>query len=730
MKRFGALLGGAALFVLAACGGESSAPLAAITAAEVDGEAIANADRRPDIWISHGRTYSEQRYSPLKQVTLENVGQLGVAWTAELDTNRGMEATPIVVDGVMYVTSAWSVVYAYDAKTGERLWKYDPEVDKARGVSACCDVVNRGVAIWGGKIFVGTIDGRLIALDASRAGGVTDGVKAPLWQEITVDQSQPYTITGAPRVVKGKVIIGNGGAEMGVRGYISAYNVDDGKLAWRFYTTPNPTKQPDGAASDKIFAEKANATWGDTGEWVSSGGGGTAWDAQAYDPDLDILYIGVGNGTPWNQRLRDPEAKDNLFLSSILALKPDTGEYVWHYQTTPGETWDYTATQHIMLADLEIGGATRKVLMQAPKNGFFYVLDRETGELISADKFQDNVNWATGVDLKTGRPIEAPNARYEQAQTQLHIPGPLGAHNWHPMAYSPDTGLVYIPAQTLPTMYADMQNFRYRAGAWNTGTDFAAAALPTAMAERMAAAAASKGELVAWDPVAKKARWTVPYPNAWNGGVLATAGGLVFQGALDGKFRAYDAAKGGDALWTFDADYPALSGPISYEIDGEQYVAVTAGWGTALPLAGGTGSRDGQPRVALPVMGKVLVFKVGGQGAYESTYDLPPDPTPKAEDYGSVAMIEHGKEVYFNNCMVCHGDSAQSGGITTDLRWSGRTSTKESFAEVVIDGQYATAGMASFKDKLSADDVEAVRAYVVNRANEDAATMAAAAPPQ
>jgi quinohemoprotein ethanol dehydrogenase len=730
MKRFGALLGGVALLVLAACG-EANAPLAPITAAGVDGDAIIAADQRPDIWISHGRTYSEQRYSPLKQVTTANVKDLGVAWSAELDSNRGMESTPIVVDGVMYLTSAWSIVYAYDAKTGERLWKYDPEVDKARGVSACCDVVNRGVAIWGGKIFVGTIDGRLIALDASRTKDVTDGQKKPAWEVITVDQSKPYTITGAPRVVKGKVIIGNGGAELGVRGYVSAYNVEDGSMAWRFFTTPNPNKQPDGAASDKVFAEKANATWGDKGEWVEAGGGGTAWDAQAYDPELDILYIGVGNGSPWNQRLRDPEAKDNLFLSSILALKPDTGEYVWHYQTTPGETWDYTATQHIMLADLEIGGTPRKVVMQAPKNGFFYVLDRATGELISADKFQDNVNWATHVDLATGRPVEAPNARYESPQTALQIPGPLGSHNWHPMAFSPDTGLVYIPAHTLPTVYADMQNFRYRAGAWNTGTDFAAAALPTPAAERMAAAAASMGELVAWDPVAKKARWTVKYPNAWNGGVLATAGGLVFQGALDGMFRAYDAANGGAALWETNTDYPALSGPITYEIDGEQYVAVTAGWGTALPLGGGVGIRDGQPRTAMSVMGRVIVYKIGGKGVYETSFEPGPDPLPKAEDFGSVAMIEHGREVFFNNCMVCHGDSAQSGGIVTDLRWSTRTSSKESFAEVVMDGLYASAGMASFAKVLTPDDVESVRAYIVNRANEDykALQAAAATPP-
>jgi quinohemoprotein ethanol dehydrogenase len=718
--KFGVVLAASvALLAIASCGEANKPALAPITAAEVNGEAIIAADQRPGVWLSHGRTYSEQRFSPLKQITTENVTGLGLAWTSDLDTNRGMEATPIVVDGVMYLTSAWSVAYAYNAKTGERLWKFDPEVDKARGVSACCDVVNRGVAIWEGLIFLGTIDGRLIAIDAKT------GEKK--WEQVTVDQAKPYTITGAPRVVKGKVIIGNGGAELGVRGYISAYDAKTGDMAWRFYMTPNPNKQPDNAASDKFFADIGNASWGDNGEWTETGGGGTSWDGMAYDPELDIFYVGVGNGSPWNQRLRDPSGKDNLLLSSILAIKPDTGEYVWHYQTTPGETWDYTATQPIMLADLKIGSETRKVLMQAPKNGFFYVLDRATGKLISADKYQDNVNWASGVDLATGRPVEAKNARYEEAQTELQIPGPLGSHNWHPMAFSPDTGLVYIPAHTLPTVYAAMDNFRYRPGAWNTGTDFAAAALPTETAARIAAGAASKGQLVAWDPVAKKARWVHDYPNAWNGGVLATAGGLVFQGALDGKFRAFDAATGA-AKWETDTGYPAQSGPVSYEIDGEQYIAVTAGWGSALPLAGGVGSRDGAPRLASPAMGKVVVFKIGGKGVLETDESFAPDPTPVADDFGSLAQIEHGKEVFFNNCMVCHGDSVQSGGIVTDLRWAPAPATKETFAEVVIGGKYATAGMASFANVLTPDDVESVRAYIINRANEDAKATAAAAP--
>jgi quinohemoprotein ethanol dehydrogenase len=714
--RFGsALLAGAALLAAASCSEKKTSSVVPISAAQVDGAAIAAADDRPGVWLSHGRTYSEQRYSPLTQINAATIDKVGLAWFAELDMARGMEATPIVVDGTMYVSSAWSVVYALDARTGERKWTYDPGVDKARGVSACCDVVNRGVAIWQGKVYFGTIDGRLIALNAA------DGTVA--WEKVTVDQSRPYTITGAPRVVKGKVLIGNGGAELGVRGYITAYDAATGEQAWRFFMTPNPTKQPDGAASDKVFAEKANATWDDAGEWTETGGGGTAWDAMAYDPDLDILYIGVGNGTPWNQRLRSPKGGDNLFLSSILALKPDTGEYVWHYQTTPGETWDYTATQHIILADLDIGGAIRKVAMQAPKNGFFYVLDRATGELLSADAYQPNLTWATGVDLATGRPIEAPNARYENPQTALHIPGPLGAHNWHPMSFSPDTGLVYIPAHTLPTIYANMDNFRYRAGFWNTGTDFAAAALPTEGAARAAAAAASKGQLVAWDPVAKKPRWTVDYPNAWNGGVLSTAGGLVFQGALDGKFRAYDAATG-EKKWERDGQYPVLSGPMSYEIDGEQYIAVTAGWGTALPLAGGTGARLGSAE-----RGRVIVYKIDGAA------ELPPyevfelDKVPAADDFGSAQMVEHGKELFFNNCMVCHGDGAQSGGVVQDLRWAQAPGSAETFAAVVLGGQYASAGMASFAGTLTPDDAESIRAYIISRAHEDAAA-AVAAPPQ
>lgn len=366
----------------------------------VDDTRLLAADETPGDWLSYGRNYQEDRYSPLDQITKSNVNGLGLAWSINLGTTRGIEATPLVVDGIMYLTGPWSVVYAIDAREGEILWIYDPEVPKEHGEKACCDVVNRGVALYKGMVFVGSLDGRLIAMDA------TSGEE--IWEIVTVDQTQAYTITGAPRVVDGKVIIGNGGAEYGVRGYVTAYDALSGEQLWRFYTVPgNPA---DGFENQAM--EEAAKTW--TGEWWTMGGGGTAWDAMAYDPELNLLYIGVGNGTPWNREVRSPGGGDNLYLSSIVALNPDNGELEWHYQTTPGDSWDFTATQHIILADLEIEGSLRKVLMQAPKNGFFYVIDRANGEFISAEPYV-YTNWASEVDDETGRPVETPFSRYLDA---------------------------------------------------------------------------------------------------------------------------------------------------------------------------------------------------------------------------------------------------------------------------------------------------------------------------
>jgi quinohemoprotein ethanol dehydrogenase len=695
-----ALLAGTAL-LLAACGDRQARVAEPEGFAAVDTARISTASAA-DEWITYGGTYDEQRHSKLNQINKENVSQLGVAWTYDLATNRGVESTPIVVDGVMYVTSAWSVVYALDAKTGAEKWVYDPAADRAVGVKACCDVVNRGVAVYDGKVFVGVIDGRLEALNAE-TGEV-------IWSKVTVDQSLPYTITGAPRVVNGKVLIGNGGAELGVRGYLSAYDTSSGDLVWRFYTVPNPLKQPDGAASDDAFVKIGNVTWGDTGAWTTDGGGGTVWDSIVYDEVNNQIIFGVGNGSPWNRTFRDPSGGDNLFLSSIVAVDVDTGTYKWHFQTTPGDNWDYTATQTIILADLPLGegGAKRRVAMQAPKNGFFYVVDAATGQYISGDAYVP-VNWATGLDAN-GRPVEVAAARYGKEPFQ-QTPGPLGGHNWQPMAYNPDLGLAYIPAQEIPQAYAEDPRFASRPTGWNTGIDFSAGVPPIAPPEVAKMLRASlKGRLIAWDPVARKPRWTVEHENAWNGGVLSTAGGLVFQGRLTGDFSAFDAATG-DKLWTHELKSGGASGPGTYMIDGEQYVTITTGWGSAFALAAGFAYDEKVPST----VGKVVTFKIGGTQEIADSGLAPIDATPKAPAFGSLAMISEGTVHYARNCAVCHGPLGVSSGVLPDLRWSAISGNKDAWKGVVLDGNLAANGMVSFADYLTPDETEAIRAYVLTQ---------------
>lgn len=697
------MAGAVAALILAACGQgqvQKAEPrgFAAVDTARISAESAGNE------WLTYGGTYDEQRHSKLTAINKENVSELGVAWTYDLATNRGVESTPIVVDGVMYVTSAWSVVYALDAKTGAEKWVYDPGVDRAVGVKACCDVVNRGVAVYDGKVYVGVIDGRLEALNAETG--------AVVWSKVTVDQERPYTITGAPRVVNGKVLIGNGGAELGVRGYLSAYDTSSGDLVWRFYTVPNPNKQPDGAASDDAFVQVGNVTWGDEGAWTTDGGGGTVWDSIVYDEVNNQIIFGVGNGSPWNRTFRDPSGGDNLFLSSIMAVDLETGAYKWHFQTTPGDNWDYTATQTIILADLPLGeaGAPRRVAMQAPKNGFFYVIDAATGEFISGDAYVP-MNWATGLD-ENGRPIEVPEARYSK-QPYEQTPGPLGGHNWHPMAFNPDLGLAYIPAQEIPQAYAEDPRFAARPVGWNTGVDFSAGVPPIAPPEVVRFLRSTlKGRLIAWDPIARAPRWSVEHSNAWNGGVLSTAGGIVFQGKLSGEFVAYDAASG-DKLWSHNLKSGGASGPGTFMIDGEQYVTITTGWGSAFALAAGFAYDE---KVESTV-GKVVTFKLGATGEIADAGLSPIDATPKADAFGSMALIAEGTVHYARNCAVCHGPLGVSSGVLPDLRWSAITANADAWKGVVLEGNLAANGMVSFADYVTPDESEAIRAYVLTQAH-------------
>lgn len=700
MRRFGLMI---APLLLVACQSQTAGD-----------EQSTDADVTTE-WSNIGFDAKEQRHSPLTQINESNVGELGIAWFKDLPDARGQEATPIVVDDKLYISTAWSKVFAYDAKTGKELWSYDPEVPGEKAVDACCDVVNRGVAISRGKLFFGTIDGRLIALDANTG--------ARLWETQTTDNSKPYTITGAPRVVKNMVIIGNGGAEFGVRGYLSAYNVSDGAMKWRFYTVPNPEGKPDGAASDEIFEKAANKTWGE-GEWKESGGGGTVWDSIVYDEDLDQLYFGVGNGNPWNHSLRSGGEGDNLFLSSVVAVNPDTGKYIWHYQETPAENWDYTATQHIIQAELEIDGQMRKVLYHAPKNGFFFVIDRIDGTLISAEPFVDGINWADGYDLKTGRPIETAAARYNKTgEPFVSIPGALGAHNWHPMSYNPATGLVYIPAQQIPQGYenptTELDKKRQRLG-FNVGIGWAIGQLPDDKDVYKAAIAATTGKLVAFDPKAGKVAWSADHPAAWNGGTMTTAGNLVFQGTSVGLFKAY-AADSGKELLSLDMQSGIVSAPSTYMVDGEQYVAFLTSKGGAFPLVAGVA---GGASRQVPNIPRLVVMKIGGETKFpdlpETTEVVwnPPEPT------GTPEQVAEGKALYGRNCLVCHGDSAIGNGFTPDLRVSGVLPSDEAWASIVQGGSLKQHGMVGFSSQISADQVEAMRHYVIERSNWTKANVA------
>ena len=694
-----------------------STPSRPTGAADVRHERLAQADREPGAWMATGGSYLGQHYSPLDQINENNVSGLALAWAADIDTERGQEATPVVVDGVLYVSTAWSMVKAYDVKRGALLWEYDPAVPRAKAADACCDVVNRGVAVWNGKVYIGALDGRLIALN-----GQTGAV---VWSTQTTDPTQPYTITGAPRIIKGKVVIGNGGAEYRGRGYVTAYDAETGKQAWRWFTVPGDPSKP----YEQPELARAARTWRGSLYW-KIGGGGTVWDGMAYDPELDTLYIGTGNGTPWNQGLRSPGGGDNLFLSSIVALNPATGAYKWHYQTTPGESWDYTATQPIMLADLQYPTGKRRVVMQAPKNGFFYVLDARTGRLLSAEKYSP-LNWATGVDLKTGRPIEVDAARYEITQRPVIMaPGALGMHNWHPMAFHPKTGLVYIPVTVNNAPYSGPKEFKENLTGWNTGVDFTGGA---ELYNQPGAPPRGNIEsyILAWDPVKGKEAWRIKNAVYGASGVLATGGNLIFSGNHNGEFVAYRATNG-DKLWSMPVQARVVAGASSFLVDGQQHIAL---------LVGARGLPDNQRRTnpASANNSRLLVFAVGGKATLPTSMPANATATSKTRIdppllTASNETVFAGQQAYDANCARCHGPEAVPGAGSTapDLRYSGLlpfiSGLGGAWNSTVRDGDRAQRGMPGFGRTLPPETTDAILHYVIKRANDEKALQSQGRP--
>ena len=657
----------------------------------------------PSNWLAAGRDQHDTRFSPLEQINASNVNRLGLAWSYDLDTHRGQEATPVVVDGVLYTTTAWSKVLAFEAASGKLKWQYDPKVPGEVAVHVCCDVVNRGVAVSGRRVYVATLDGRLVALDA-RSG-------KPVWVVSTVDSKRPYAITGAPMLADGNVIIGNAGAEYGVRGYVTAYNAATGKQVWRFYTVPgDPAK---GFESPEL--ERAAKTW--SGNWWVDGGGGTVWNSFSYDPKLDLLYFGTGNASPWGQNNEGKEGYDYLYTASIVAVHAKTGKYAWHFQTVPGDHWDYDAAQNLVLGTLNIAGKPREVLMQASKNGFFYVLDRRTGEFLSAKNFVP-VNWTTGLDPKTGRAAISPEAKYyDSGKVFVAAPGALGGHSWQPMSFSPKTNLVYIPAQELGQPYLRDPDYKPGEVGMNNALDMATTSLPPDPKVQQAVLATLKGYLSAWDPVNQKEVWRAEHKGPWNGGVLTTAGDLVFQGTAAGDIEAFRSTDG-KKLWSFPAQTGVLAAPMTYSVGGRQYVSVLVGWGGVFPLVAGELSFKSGHQVN---RSRLLTF------ALDATGELPPVPPAAPRSISAsaapvdAAQAARGQRIYTKACSGCHGDTAISGGVTPDLRYSTALADDNFWRTVVSEGALTNQGMVSFKSSLPADQIADIRAYLIQQAQIEAA---------
>lgn len=706
-----AVLAAAASLSFAGCKKETPAPVAPVVEKKIvevpktvtDTDASLKGDGSDGQWLSYNGRYDSTHYSPLAEINDQTIDKLGLAWSFDLPVGNSHSA-PVAVDGVIYFSHGYAVIHAVDALTGKLLWKYDPKVTDVAGDKLRTAWGTRAITYAKGKVYSGTQDGRLFALNAK------DGSLA--WSvDTTLNKNDGRYITGAPLYFEGKILIGHGGADFSaVRGYVTAYDAETGKKAWRFYTVPgNPADGPDGEASDDVMAMAAK-TW--KGEWWKHGGGGTVWNAMTYDAELDRVYLGTGNGAPWNQDIRSPGGGDNFFLCSIIALDAKTGKYIWHYAVNPGETWDFNAAMDIELATLSIDGKPTKVILHAPKNGFFYVLNRETGKFISGVQWAKQ-NWAKEID-KNGRPVELPNARpTKDGKLLINYPGGMGAHNWMAMSFSPKTNLVYVPRQDVPYAYSrkgvDEKNFK-------TGEriNLASGYAVGDTREMPPESTTPQGALVAWDPVKNKEAWVVPMQAPVNGGTVATAGNLVFQGNAEGKFVAY-AADSGKVLWSFDAHNGIVAQPITFTVNGKQYVSVLTGYGALAAVVGADSARyNWQYRQQHR---RLLTFEIGGTAKLPENETIPPiaildDPSAKLKD-DDVAK----GSIEFARCMTCHGPGAVAGGAAPDLRASPIALQAASFKAIVHGGGLESVGMPKY-DELTDAQLDQLRQFILFRARK------------
>ena len=658
----------------------------------------------PDEWPSWGRTGSETHYSPLDEIDVDNVADLRLAWHYDLEPGY-TASTPLMAEGKVFITTGHSHIRAFDAETGKLLWEYDGGTRERAKSALQMSWGSKGIAYNKGHVFLVTTDGYVVSLDA-RTG-------KEAWKVHDYPDDSPRNSNGAPRVFAGKVIVGFGGADISpARGFVTAYDENTGKRVWRFYTTPGDTVPPANKKAEDVMRKTWPSGWKNE-DGTRRGGGGTAWNAFSYDPDLNMLYIGVGNGFPYNRDKRSPGGGDNLFLASIVAVDADTGEYKWHYQVCPGEQWDCTATTDMTLATLKIGGEERKVLMQAPKNGFFYVLDRKTGELLNQPGKIAKVTWADHIDMKTGRPVENPGIRYNGKPGMFEMwPGPTGAHSWMPQAYSPNTGLVYIPVLENGALIGDGQE----------GGGEITRGMGVTLIPEVDLPGGHRSFLKAWDPVKQTEVWKVELPGSWPGGVMTSAGGLVFEGQIDGKFVARD-ARTGKELWSFKTVSPVVGAPITYRMNGKQYVTVITG-------AGGQGAgmqtiADAPYRTDYRLPRRVLTFTLDGKDTLPAfTYSEPtppedPDYKPDAKRSQTGFMIYAG-----NACLVCHGWNAVGGGAAPDLRYSPIITDPDTF-KAVVHGALKPNGMPPFP-QISDKDLEDLRFYLRTRAQQAPAEKKAA----